>query len=110
MKGELTRGGVAYNLELSPFNLVVEYEDESLEFIFSSQRNKDSFYNKFVENRAKINESLSKRFGFTIENDKLCDIKLYSMTEKRGFLIKGTEDFKCLDTIKLTGVNLIHKN
>lgn len=110
MKGELTRGGVAYNLELSPFNLVIEYKDEELEYIFSSNRNKEAFYNKFVENRIKISESLSKRFGFKIENDKLADLKLYSMIEKRGFLIKGTEDFKCLDTIELTGEILTHKN
>ena len=110
MNNQLTRWGVAHNLEISPYSLVVDYQDEQLEYVFSSQQYKDIFYKKFIDNRNKINESLSKRFGFKIENDKLADLKLYSMTEKRGFLIKGREEYKCLDTIELTGVNLTHKN
>lgn len=106
----LTRSGIAYNLEISPHSLIVDYEDEQLEYVFSSQRYKDIFYRKFIDNRLKINESLSKRFGIDIECDKLSDLKLYSMTEKRGFLIKGKEEYKCLDTIKLSGVNLIQRN
>ena len=110
MNNQLTRYGIAHNLEVSPYNLIVDYQDEQLEYVFSSQQYKDIFYKKFVDNRIKINESLSKRFGFKIENDKLADLKLYSMTEKRGFLIRGKEDYKCLDTIELIGVNLIHRN
>lgn len=106
----LTRWGVAHNLEISPYSLVVDYQDESIEYIFSSQQYKDIFYRKFIDNRIKINESLSNRFGFKIENDKLADLKLYSMTEKRGFLIKGKEEYKCLNTIELIGVNLMNKN
>ena len=110
MNNQLTRWGIAHNLEISPYSLIVDYQDESLEYIFSSQQYKDIFYRKFIDNRLKINESLSNRFVFKIENDKLADLKLYSMTEKRGFLIKGKEEYKCLDTIELIGVNLIHKN
>ena len=106
----LTRWGVAHNLEISPYSLVVDYQDESLEYVFSSQQYKDIFYRKFIDNRIKINESLSNRFGFKIENDKLADLKLYSMTEKRGFLIKGKEEYKCLNTIELIGVNLMTEN
>ena len=106
----LTRSGIAHNLEISPYSLIVDYQDEQLEFIFSSQQYKDIFYRKFIDNRIKINESLSKRFGFKIENDKLADLKLYIMTEKRGFLIKGKEEFKCPNTIELNGVNLMSKN
>ena len=106
----LTRSGVAYNIEISPYSLIVDYEDEQLEYVFSSQRYKDIFYRKFIDNRGKINESLSDRFGFKIENNKLADLKLYSMTEKRGFLIKGKEEFKCLDTIELNGAILMSKN
>lgn len=106
----LTRSGVAYNLEISPHLLKVDYPDEELEFVFSSARYKEIFYKKFIDNRLKINESLSNRFGFKIENNKLADLKLYSMTEKRGFLIRGKEEYKCLDTIELIGVNLIQGN
>lgn len=110
MSKQLTRSGIAHNLEISPYSLIVDYPDESLEYIFSSQQYKDIFYRKFIDNRTKINESLSNRFGFKIENNKLADIKLYSTTEKRGFLIKGKEEYKWLDTIELIGVNLTHKN
>lgn len=106
----LTRYGIAHNLESSPYILLVEYEDEELEYVFSSEQYKNIFYKKFIDNRLKINESLSKRFGFKIEVDKLADLKLYYMTEKRGFLIKGKEEFKCLNTIKLVGENLMKMN
>lgn len=106
----ITRYGVAHDLTISPYSLVVDYQDESLEYVFSSEQYKNIFYKKFIDNRIKINESLSNRFGFKIEVDKLADLKLYSMTEKRGFLIKGKDDFKCLNTIELIGVNLMNKN
>ena len=106
----ITRSGIVFNLEISHHRHLIEYDGEELEFIFSSERYKDIFLRKLDENRSKINESLSKRFGFTIINNKLADIKLYSMTEKRGFLIKGKEDYKCLDTIELIGETLIQRN
>ena len=62
------------------------------------------------ENRKKVNESLSKRFGFTIECNKLADIKAYSKREKRGFLILGKEEFDCLSNIKLDGAKVMKKN
>ena len=45
----LTRSGIAYDLTISPYSLVVDYQDESLEYIFSSQRYKDIFYKKFID-------------------------------------------------------------
>lgn len=110
LNNQLTRSGVAYNLEISPHRHIINYEDEELEFVFSSDRYKQIFLRKLEDNRLKINESLSNRFGFTFTNNKLCDLRLYSMTEKRGFLIKGKEDFRCLDTIELTGVILTQRN
>ena len=110
MNNQLTRSGVAYNLEISPHRLIIEYGDEELEFVFSSDRYKQIFLRKMIDNRIKINDSLTNRFGFSISNNKLADLRLYSMTEKRGFLIKGKEDFKCLDTIELIGVILTQRN
>ena len=111
MKNQLTRSGVAYNIEMSPYSLVVDYPNgEHLEYVFTSQLYKDIFYKKFIDNRTKINESLTKRFGMNIEFDILADLKLYAMTEKRGFLIKGKEEYKCLSTILLNGVILTQRN
>ena len=71
------------------------------------------FEDRLAENRKNIIDSLSKRFGFVIENYPLADIRLYSQLEKRGFLIKtnkNKEGFECLESIKLDGKNLTSKN
>ena len=107
----LTRNGIAYNLSLSPYKLNIEYgKNDYITFKFSSDLYKDKFLNKLQENRVSINESLSKRFGFNILNEKLCDLKLYSSIEKRGFYIETKEGiYECLNTIKLDGQNKIQK-
>lgn len=107
----LTRDGIAYNLELSPYKEVITYsKNDSLTFIFSSELYRGKFKEKLEANREKINTSLSNRFKFNIVNDKLSDIQLYSSVEKRGFLIKeGESKYKCLSTIKLNGQNKIQK-
>lgn len=107
----LTRNGIAYDLKLSPYKLHLKYKESEITFIFSSQLNVDRFKDKLNENRETINNSLSKRFGFSIVNNTLCDIKLYNTIEKRGFLIDyNKERFECLNTIKLDGMNLIIKS
>lgn len=100
----LTRSGVAYNLDESPHRLEVPYENQTLVFVFSSGLYKQKFYDRFIENRREISDSLSGRFGFRVENDVLCDIRLYRTIEKRGFLIlKDGERFVCQDNIILNG-------
>jgi hypothetical protein len=114
----VTRSGVYHVLEESIHRLEVFYKspvkDEGsykIEYVFSSELYKDIFMKKQYENRVKINESVSKRFGFTIVNNLLCDLKLYMQTEKRGFLIISNDrNITCLDNLKLDGVNLIYKN
>lgn len=102
----ITRSGVAHDLNISPYKLYICYgnSDERLGYVFSSQLYMDIFKKKLEENRENISKSLSKRFGFTIKNDKLCDLKLYSATEKRGFLILGVEEeYRCLNNLELNG-------
>ena len=104
----LTRYGVAYDFDVSPYRYNVDYSSGSITFVFSSQFYLKNFITKMKSNREKINQSLSKRFGFSIENDILCDIKLYTSIEKRGFLIYlNGERFECLDSLVLDGGNLI---
>ena len=107
----LTRNGIAYNLTLSPYKYDITYPNgEEITFKFSSLLYKDKFKSKLESNRSHIKESLSKRFGIDLSNDILSDIKLYSKIEKRGFLIANKEDiYTCLNTIKLDGLNKIHK-
>ena len=102
----ISRRGVVYNFDISPYKLIVDYQDEELEFVFSSQLYKDKFYEKYLDNRDVINSSLSKRFKLNIEVNKLADLQLYRNTEKRGFLIRGKEEYRCLNNLKLDGVNL----
>lgn len=112
MARQLTRSNIAYNLEISPHSFNVDYEDgEKLTFIFSSELYMTKFFETIEDNREKINHSLSKRFGFNVVNNKLSDIKLYSLIEKRGFLIKRKdENFKCLNDIKLNGLAMTQRN
>ena len=104
----LTRSNIAYNLNISPHKLEVVYPDEVITYIFSSELYRQKFDAKRDENREKISESLSNRFGFSIKNNKLADLKLYNTIEKRGFLIyKGQDKVECLSHITLDGNHLI---
>lgn len=108
---KLSRNGIAYDLTKTPYTHTIRYENGEVIYSFSSELYLNKFKDKLEEHRTKINESLSKRFGMVVVNNILNDIVFYSKTEYRGFyiLING-EEYKCLSTIKLTGVNQISKN
>lgn len=104
----LTRSNVAHDLNISPHIFEVMYKDFSLFYYFSSDLYKGKFAERLMENRGKINESLSNRFGVEIEFDVLADLRLYTTIEKRGFLIvKDGEKIECLDKLKLSGQKLM---
>lgn len=108
---KLTRNNIAYDFDISPYYLEVPYENMNLKYVFSSELYRQNFYNKYIENREKINISLSNRFRVDIENDLVADLKLYVTIEKRGFLIwKDEEKITCLDNIKLDGMRMMKKN
>lgn len=114
MNSNLTRRGIAYDLKSSPHRYNVIYGEgrsfpenmsgKNITFVFSSKLYKDKFIKQYKSNRKKINESLSNRFGFSVEFDILADLKLYCSIEKRGFLIyQNGEAFECLGSIILDG-------
>lgn len=103
----LTRGGVAYNLNDSPFRTTIKYQHEILTFVFSSNYIANKFINKISSNREKLKETLTKKYNIEITNDILADITLYMKTEKRGFLIIGRDAYTCQNNIKLDGGNLM---
>lgn len=107
----LTRSNIAYDLKASPHETNITYPDGVITYIFSSDLYRQKFTEKLRDNRNKINESLSNRFGFTIVNDKLCDLKLYCTIEKRGFLIyQNQRGIECLNNIILDGHQLMNKS
>ena len=104
----LTRSNIAYDFNISPHKLEVTYSDEVITYVFSSELYRQKFIDKVADHRQKISESLTNRFGFTIENNKLADLKLYTTIEKRGFLLyKGQVKVECLSSITLDGNHLI---
>ena len=108
----LTRGGVAYDLNKSPYLYNVVYDDCYISYYFSSEFYLNKFKQKLEDNRLSINQSLSNRFGISVDLKKLCDLKLYSVIEKRGFLVRinGKENIDCLNNLLLNGEVLIEKN
>lgn len=96
----LTRYGVCYNLENSPYI----FKTLSTTFHFSSQFYFEKFVEEYRQHRKKIADSLSLRFNFGVTFDSVADIVLYSRIEKRGFYIiyKGVE-FKCRENLRLHG-------
>ena len=104
----LTRSNIAYDFNISPHKIILKYDTQDITFVFSSNLYKNKFLAKIVENREKINNSISSRFGMTIKNDVLCDLKLYTTIEKRGFLIYIDEEkIECLKSIILDGETLM---
>lgn len=98
---------IFYNLKESVF----KFDTGKIEFYFSTELNLKKFRERIIENRKKINESLSNRFSLEIVNENLSDIILYRKIEKRGFLIVNDrgEKIEWPNQIKLNGEKLIKK-
>ena len=110
----MTRNGIVRDLKKSPHKTILNYsENYFITFFFSSELYKTKFEERLHEHRKLINSKLSKRFHFQIQNEAISDMTLYSIIEKRGFLIKSNldgKDITCLDKVKLDGKNEITKN
>lgn len=105
----LTRAGVSYNFERSPYKTTVQYGDgDSIVYTFSSNLYKEKFLERLDENRKRIHLSLTKRFNFKIYHNKLSDLQLYMSIEKRGFMIEDAKGvYKCPNAITLDGLMLM---
>lgn len=82
---ELTRRGICYNLEKSPYTTTLAYGDKLIIFYFSSTRYKEKFDSELDAARDTLHESLSNRFKIDICFSFLSDLILYRRIEKRGF-------------------------
>jgi hypothetical protein len=107
----LTRSKVAYNLGISPHRFETKYGNDDVTYVFSSDLYKRKFIERLVENRQSINSSLTNRFGYECVINELCDLKLYSSIEKRGFLvIVNNEEIICQENITLGGQIVITRS
>lgn len=103
----MTRNGIVYNLELSPYKATIE----GVTYMFSSINHLGKFMEKLDENREILSHSLSKRFNITINLNVLSDIVLYSKVETRGFhIIFEGVPYSCKKDIILSGATLTKKN
>lgn len=107
----LTRNNICYELEKSPYKVIVDYDDIEVEYRFSSELYVNKFCEKFVDNRININKSLSNRFGIALKLNRLADLKLYITIEKRGFLIyQNEEKFDSIYNLMIDGDQITFKN
>lgn len=103
----ITRNGICYDLEMSSYRVKID----GLTFVFSSKMHKEKFINKHKEHREKVNVSLSRRFNYDVNVDKLADIVFYRKIENRGFLIIDNEGNKlCQNNITFGGGVVIMRN
>jgi hypothetical protein len=99
----MTRNGIFYDLHKSSFR----YTQNKIVFVFSSQTHLFKFKERLHQNRIKVNNSLSSRFGITCSFDVLADLVLYQQIEKRGFLVYNERgDELCKEKVQLNGDKL----
>jgi YHS domain-containing protein len=103
-----TRNNIYYDLNLTEFYVTIN----KITYCFSSKNHMDKFNEQYIHYREKINDGLSKRFGFMITVNTLADISLYKQIEKRGFLIKCSEGETIWkkEHLKLNGVKVTKIN
>lgn len=102
-----TRHNIYYRLEASPFT----FDTGEFTACFSSRLHLRKYREAYLENRDLLNYSLYKRFGMSITQNLLADLKLYMRIERRGFRIiyKGVA-YTCLDKLQLNGGSLTLKS
>ena len=98
----LTRNGVAKNLEDSPYIFSYLYKNKVIYLAFSSKLHMDKFVKNRNKNYVMIYNSIYKRFKFKIDCTLLSDFNLYKKIENRGCYIKfGNKVYTDLQDILL---------
>ena len=79
----LTKHGVCYNLEESPYF----FEWRGLTYYFSSPHHLKKYKNEVRAKELWLNDSFNKRFKLTFYVETLADLNLYRQIESRGFRV-----------------------
>lgn len=80
---ELTRNGVCYNLQNSPYYTVTEH----FTFYFSNVYHKRKFDGGLTAKREWLSDSLTRRFKLRMCADDLAALHYYRQVETRGFFV-----------------------
>lgn len=100
-----TKNGVEYNLNESPYKCAWR----GLEFFFSSAIHLQKFQDKLETRIDWLNDSMTRRFHFSVEVDYIAVIQLYCQVETRGFLIFDNDKsrwYDCRENITLRGTTI----
>ena len=100
-----TKNGVEYNLNASPYKCTWR----GLEFFFSSVLHLQKFQDKLESRIEWMNDSMTRRFHFSVELDNIAVIQLYCQIETRGFLINDVNKsrwYDCRENITLHGMTI----
>ena len=100
-----TKNGVEYNLNASPYKCTWR----GLEFFFSSAIHLQKFQDKLGSRIEWMNDSMTRRFHFSVELDYIAVIQLYCQIETRGFLINDVNKsrwYDCRENITLHGMTI----
>lgn len=85
----MTKDGIEYNLNITPYAYTAQYNTISITYKFSSQLYLDKFIaflcDEFSYN--KDDEKLYKKYGIKFSLKMVYDIAYYNKLEKRGFQI-----------------------
>lgn len=82
----MTKDGIEYNFDITPYHVEKKYNGCILTYKFSSDLYKNKFIMNTRENFKKVDKKL-KTIGINFEIGILEDIKEYVKIEKRGFQI-----------------------
>lgn len=106
----LTRSKVAYDLNISPHRINMSYDDQEITYVFSSDLYKRKFFERIEDTRKYYTDSIINRFGVDVCIDALSDLKLYTIIEKRGFLLFVDGDkIECQNNITYAGGKMTAK-
>lgn len=99
----MTKDGVEYNFNITPYVIDIDYGNLTLKYKFSSELYKQ----KFLENRNSFSNRTNNIMSFfNIDFRILKDIKLYTKVEKRGFqLVKNNnQPFYSIEELKVKAI------
>lgn len=113
----LTPYGVCYNLEESPFYTDFIYttywSERHFRFFFSSHKHKESFEAKLQVRVPWLIDSMTRRFGMTLEMGIVAVFQVYNQVETRGFYVVDREDgteWRSADQVVFGGLQVSWKD